>query len=317
MLLLLHGEDTFLSRQKLREFVVHYRARNPSGLNFVRIDARTTSFEKFVALSRGQSLFGGRIFCILEHVFDDAIFAQKLLEEWSQNSSFYVPLYSPIILLLFEPKRVGEDTPLFQYVKTHGKVQECARPPRPTKIIQYMIRAAGIIFASDGERFFLFCVGDDLWRAKRELEKLAAWNGNKKIITKQDLEKYINAPSSYTVFSLIDGFCERSKIHALKCWYELLEQGEEPFALLGALIRHIKNLFFIRYSIDQRKKISDIVRTGGIHPFVARKSIAQAKYFTQVQLAQLYERFFWLDIEVKSGRRGINEGYEGIVSSLL
>ncbi len=57
MLILLYGEDTYRSRQKLKEIVKKYKAKHQSGLNLVRFSNSEINLDKIKEKIESVSMF--------------------------------------------------------------------------------------------------------------------------------------------------------------------------------------------------------------------------------------------------------------------
>ncbi|HKW58051.1 MAG TPA: DNA polymerase III subunit delta [Candidatus Acidoferrum sp.] len=78
-------------------------------------------------------------------------------------------------------------------------------------------------------------VAADLLRLKTEIEKLATFVGEKKLITRRDVAAMVISEKTTTVWELADLLAERKSAQALEFLARLLREGEEPPMLLGAI----------------------------------------------------------------------------------
>jgi DNA polymerase III delta subunit len=62
MIIFLHGQDTYKISQKLKELVVGYKTKNPSGFNLINLDFSENSLQDFFEAVKSDSLFPKRIF---------------------------------------------------------------------------------------------------------------------------------------------------------------------------------------------------------------------------------------------------------------
>jgi DNA polymerase III subunit delta len=78
-------------------------------------------------------------------------------------------------------------------------------------------------------------VSADLMRLKTELEKLATYAGDRKLIRRQDVSALVVSEKTTTVWELADLLGSRQQKKALEFLDRLLRDGEEPLQMLGAL----------------------------------------------------------------------------------
>src|SRR2546421_2936938 len=78
-------------------------------------------------------------------------------------------------------------------------------------------------------------VAADLMRLKTELEKLATYAAEKKIIARADVTALVISEKTTTVWELADLLASRQPKEALEFLDRLLRDGEEPLSMLGAM----------------------------------------------------------------------------------
>src|SRR5207249_339676 len=78
-------------------------------------------------------------------------------------------------------------------------------------------------------------VAADLVRLKTEIEKLATYAGEKKLIRRQDVGALVISEKTTTVWELADLLASRQPKKALEFLDRLLRDGEEPLSMLGAM----------------------------------------------------------------------------------
>ena len=79
MLFFLYGEDSFRSRQKLRELMLEFQKKSLNATAvFVFLDFGKESFESFLDKTRSQSLFADRKLLVLEGALSDPSVSQKM-----------------------------------------------------------------------------------------------------------------------------------------------------------------------------------------------------------------------------------------------
>ena len=70
MFYLLHGQDTYRSKEKLNELVSHFKTK-VSGLGFFRIEGENFSEAEFKELLRGKTLFEKKYVVVCEKVLEN------------------------------------------------------------------------------------------------------------------------------------------------------------------------------------------------------------------------------------------------------
>jgi len=329
LLILIHGEETFLVKKKLQEFINYYKTQNPTGFDFFRFNAREVLFSTFLDAVAPTSLFSlgsgdnpppRKKFVIVEEIGENKEFSQDIFDYIHTNPNHYIPRESPIILLLITCGTLQKNSPLRILCEEKGKV--VLYHPLSTKerkgIFKKMWTEAGTPIDDEALHYFSYCVGGDLWRAAREVEKVTTYKkGSGDVIVRtEDLTRFIRPPGTPNAFALLDAFSQKEKTQTLFLWNAFIRQGSQPHILIASLLWQFKNLILVRSLIDERKRVSDIVRDLKLHPFVVRKTYNQAKSYSLAELEKFYDNLFWLDVNIKAGRQDPRIGFEKIVTNL-
>lgn len=151
------------------------------------------------------------------------------------------------------------------------------------------------------ERIAAF-VGNDLYRIEEEIKKLALYKKSDEISSEigvGDVEELVKANFEAKIFDLIDAFAAKNAAKALKLINQFLESGENEIYILTMIARQLRNIAAVKFSnnVNERKLASSLK----IHPYVAKKSIHQAKNFSQKEIIDIYNKIIEADFLLKSG----------------
>jgi len=78
-------------------------------------------------------------------------------------------------------------------------------------------------------------VSGDLMRLKTEVDKLATYAAERKIVRRQDVAALVMSEKSATIWEVADFLAGRQPQKALEFFARLLREGEEPVLMLGAM----------------------------------------------------------------------------------
>jgi len=87
--------------------------------------------------------------------------------------------------------------------------------------------------------------------------------------------------------------------------HDHLEDGEDPFYLLSMYFYQFRNLVKVRPLAEKNVPSHEIASKLKMHPFVARKSLEQARNFSWENLKKLYNNLCEIDFESKTGKTDI------------
>jgi DNA polymerase III subunit delta len=102
-------------------------------------------------------------------------------------------------------------------------------------LAQSMARERGVQFEKGAAEDLAEMVAADLLRLQTEIEKLATYVGEKKLIMRQDVAAMVISEKTTTVWELADLLATRKAAQALEFLDRLLRDGEEPLPMVGAM----------------------------------------------------------------------------------
>lgn len=296
MLILLYGEDTFRSRQKLNEIIQEYQAKHQTGLNSMRFAENNLEFDKIRERIEAVSMFDEKKLIILENVFknkdfQDNFFKYAKKNKLKDNKDIIVIFYWEGKLAITALKRqvsmLEEFKPLEginlnDWIKKEvNKNQAEIDPEAVNKLIAY--------------------VGNDLWQMSNEINKLVSYKAGK-LINSQDVEIMIKAKIDLNIFKTLDALAQKDKKTAWRLLHEHLEQGENEIYLLSRFIYQIRVLLKLKDLMEKGTQYYNLAKISKLHPFVVKKSSEQLRNFTLDQLKKIYQQLLEIDLKIKSGR---------------
>ncbi len=290
MIILLYGKDTYRKKVKLEEIAEKYKDKYKSGLNIKFYD-QSASFSDISDENKQASMFEEKKLVILRDVFSkgnkDAFLknAQKLIS--SEN-----------IVVFYEDDVNKKDLDLLK--KEGAFIQKFDLLSR-SKVLSFLRKESqkrDINIEEGGLTRLVDFTGNDLWRAVNELEKLSFY---KKKITEEDVLFLVKPDIEANIFKTVDAISEGKKDVAANFIYEHLQQGDHPLYIISMIGRQIRNLLLARDAID-RKEEGLLAKRAGLHPFVAKKSVSQARSFSCERLEGAHLKMLEIDIKVKTGQ---------------
>jgi len=259
MFYLLHGQDTYRSREKLNELVSHFKTK-VSDLGFFRIEGENFSEAEFKELLRGKTLFEKKYVVVCENVLEnkEALnFIPGGLDDLAKTENMF----------LFWEEGVEEKV-LEEFKKQAYKIQEY-KPLDSARLKAWF--AAKKIPANIASEIIKKS-GSDLWRASKEIEKYALGG----LTAKQE------AIAEYNPFAICDAFAEKNKAKTWTIYQQALRQGIPDEEVFFKILWQIKNLLLVKKLINAG--VANVAKETGLHDFVAGKAIKAAQKFSEDEL---------------------------------
>ena len=307
MIILLYGDDTYRSRERLRALRAAFQQRHdPTGVNIVRLDGEALKASDLLGHLTAQGFLTARRFLVVENFFS----LGRAAEHAAVHDIVASPTFSTEnILVLWESgepdarkKKNDSATKLWQALSTTGKVERFSllEGAALTKWYSQQIQARGGAIEKPALQHLIHCVGADLWQASAEIEKLIHFSGGQPI-TDAIVDQLITAPFDDTIFQLTDAIGQRDTATALKLLENQFQNGAEPLYLLRMLSWQVRNLIGVRSLLDEgTDNPRTIARDLKLHPFVAQKTVRQAAAFSLDDLKVFYRGLLDIDRSIKS-----------------
>ncbi len=306
MILYLHGSDTYRLRQKVRFYREGFKKKyDPQGYNITVLDGPAVTLEDIRKAAGQVGLLASKRFVVIENIFktkkktllNDV--AAYLTDEWSDDN-----------VLIFidevdEPargrKKAARKDTLTKLLADTAK-DESFEPLSGTQLLKWISsevtsRGGKIERAAVGELAAL--VGSDLWNMASEIEKLVQLKDGA-LITVDDVRSQVRAQFDENIFHLTDAVAARDGKLTMKLLSDQLASGSNPLYILTMLIRQFRIMLQVKSIAEHEPHPQTIATRLKLHPYVAQKSLRDAKRFTPEELAAIYEQLVEADVTLKS-----------------
>lgn len=221
----------------------------------------------------------------------DVIFYEVSVSEGSQRKKSPDPI---------------EKTKLFKFVKDTGEVTEFSKLEGVNLInfIKEKAKEEGAgISPLAAERLSAFATGD-LWQLEEEIKKLALYKRPRmgedpEPIQVSDVDLLVKENIETNIFSLMDAIAAKNKKRATELLINFFDSGENEIYLLTMIEKQFRNIAMAKF--EEGVTEAALTKNAGLHPFVARKTIQQARIFEKGEIIKIYQRLMWADLKLKSG----------------
>lgn len=309
MIIILNGEDDYRIEEKLKEIISGYKKKNNSGINLVWLSEKP-SFNNLKDESRQVGMFEEKRLLIGRNIL-----SEPLKKEMEERLDELVDRDN--ILILKENKKIKgklvkkvKNLPkskgiIKEYQKLDGKKlkgwykREFSKHKTPVtrsglnKLVEY--------------------VGNDLWRAKNEIDKLANMEANKEI-TKETVIKYVTPDLETNIFKAIDSLAFGNKKKATQLFEKQLQDGTSPFYLFSMIDYQLRNLLIVGELKERGFSYKKMKKESGMSNFVFKKSINQAKNLPLSKIKKIHQKLFEVDLDSKLGKITAETGLFLIIS---
>lgn len=312
-LLLLHGADTFRSRLRLRTLRDTFRqTQDPANCNAGVLEGKGLSLEELE-----RNLTAAPFLAAQRLVVVEGLLASKPKADVQERIIALLARAKTTQVIFWESELTATQlkASLVAQIKTAGAVEHFA-PLSSGELTAWVLKRAnelGSEIAGPAADMLVSAVGDDLWRADGELKKLTAFASGRRIET-DDVRQLTPARWQEESFALADAIGSRSAPAALRHSRALLRHGVSAPEVLGQVTWQFRNLLAVKSLLTEIPQLSSgqVAVQLKLHPFVARKTMAQADRFSLDELIATYRQLLAVDLHIKS-----SPGDPGAVFDLL
>jgi DNA polymerase III subunit delta len=238
----LSGADSYLRDLCRKKLIEAYVVEGTRDWAVRRFSAGDDDISSVLAQARTMPMLAPRQILFVgeaenwERLGDDS--RDALVKEIAE----YLDEPAPFTILVFEASKIDQrmrlgklllERTLAVSVELSDDPDERARLAVPLTL--EMAKEIGVAIESSAADELCDMLNGDLAAIHTELEKLAAYAGERKQITRADVDLLVISDRKYEVWDLADMLAEKDPQKALQFLNRLLQDGEPPPALLGTL----------------------------------------------------------------------------------
>ncbi len=299
---LIQGEELWMVEQAVKIVVTAAVGRMDDPMLVTRVDLAEgkKGARDVLAACRSLGLFASKIAVLVRgaEVLDKRAEDKEELAKYAEN-----PASGATLVLKASDKLDGRSAFMKRMTKS-AKVltYDPIKPWLAEKWVADRARQINQRIDNDAAKLIVELVGSSLMALEQTLQQLSLYVGVGKSITRADVELALAATRAHSIFELVDAIAAKNATHAIRVVDAMLEQREYPPVILGAIVRHFRQLVDAKAIWDNKGGAPEIQKALGVHEFVAKKLADQVGRFDALTLRVAFEEFFRTDLELKSTR---------------
>ncbi len=309
---ILHGDDTFAIQRTLEGLTAKMGDPAMAELNTSRLDGREATEEAVRSAANSMPFLAERRLVVLTHPF--ARLTSEPARERFRALLDGLPETTALVLVIEDSIERGawrtlkRDHWLRRWMESAGKrayYQLCQLPPQANMAewVRKEARSRGGQFTPEAAAALVEHLGNDTRAAGLEIEKLLTYVDYARPVEAQDVEELSTQNGQADVFQMVDAMSAGNASLALNLLHRLLEE-EDELNLFGMVVRQFRLLLVGREVLAEGGSAADFARGLAHNEFVARKTMDQARRFSQERLEAIYRRLLAIDEGVKTGQTG-------------
>jgi len=294
--------------------------------------ARTWAVSRFsaergdiqAALDQAQTLpmLSPQQVVFLEEVEAIDEFADKKREEAVKQLESYLADPAPFTVLVMEATHLDQRMRLAKLLVEKSLVVQVGlggdadqRNTAAVALARTLAKEQGVEFEKGAAEDLAECVAADLQRLKTEIEKLATFAGDRKIIRREDVALMVISERAATVWEMAEMIASNQSARAIDFLDRLLREGEEPVRLLGGLSWSYRKL------VEASEVKSNVngwqaARALQMNPAQAEIAIRNARKISKPRLLKGLQAFQRADDRLKGGSEDSRAVMEFLITEL-
>ncbi len=296
-LYLFYGEEQVLAESLLEMLIERLLPVETRTLNYRRIDGSKMTTGEFVSAVHAPPMFGSQALLAVEQPSflksrsEDSDRVLELFAQW--------PEYTCAVLLT---PQVDKRLKLFKQLNAehHAFEFSALTAAEAARWVDERLHRARVGNRGLG-KLVVDQAGSSLRVLRLEVDKLVAFAAGEPLQSEDVLQLVRKNPET-SIFELVDAVGQRQLQQALYLLDRLHREGQAPLYILSMINRQLRLLLLARSQLDRGASEQQAAASLGIHPYPARKCVAQAKHWTLKALRQAITDCLAMDEAIKTGQ---------------
>lgn len=322
MIIYIYGEDTFRSRQYLKQQIERFKKeRDPQGLNVVILDGQKEESARVWNEIKAAPFLAEKRMIVIKNVLSskDVDLLDSLAEGLNNKA---IPENN--VVIFYQSESLGKTKICAELAKILAK-EKWARQFEPLMgaqlagwIKEEVVRRGGAVNTL-AINYLCQNAGKDMWYLSSLLDQLVAYvatretatpltsplgKGGGREITLADVQLFLEEKVDDNIFNMADAVVSGNRKLAFKLVQEQRRLGGEEGYLFGMVVRQFRILLTMRDLFNRQENISSdqMAKMLALHPFVVKKSLPLMKRHSLEKLKQVYDNLLEIDIKTKTGQ---------------
>jgi DNA polymerase III subunit delta len=288
--ILLLGEEAYLRDLCRAQLIERFVAEAARTWAVSRYTAKRGETQAALDQSQTMAMLSPRQVVFLEDAEAIEEFGEKNRDEAVAQLDAYLENPAPFTVLVLEATALDQRMKLGKLLAEKTLVVECGlgenvaeRLTATTALAKALAKEQGVEFEKGAAEDLAEFVSADLMRLKTEIDKLATYAGERKLIRRHDVSALVISEKTTTVWELADLLASRQEKMALEFLDRLLRDGEEPLQMLGAITWMYRKLI----EASELKGVTNgyqAARVLGMNPQQAELALRSARKISKPRL---------------------------------
>lgn len=303
---LLFGTEAFLINETKQLLIEHVLDEEEKDFNLSVYDLEETPIEAALEDAETFPFMGEKRLVILQNPsFLTSEKSKGKVEHNVGKLEEYLAQPAPysIVVISAPYEKLDERKKVTKELKRKATVVEAKKLTEQELVawIQNRAETAGSEIDRDAIELLLSLSGTNLFMLTSEIDKLVLYAGDQKKIDRDMVDKLTARSLEQNIFSLVDKVVHRNVEAALRIYYDLLKQNEEPIKILSVITGQFRLIYQVKELSRKGYGQQQIAGALKIHPFRVKLAAGQAGSFSDEELTRIMKLLADADYQMKTG----------------
>lgn len=293
---LLYGLEDFLINNEIDKII---KKEKIDDLSINHYDLTIDSIKSIIDDCQTISLFEDKKI----NIIDNCNYFNRLpnKEEDINMLLDYITNYNPstILIIISHNETIDNTKKITKKLKDNGVIIECNKV-EPIIIAKKLLD--GYKINDLNLHLLMDRVGMNTGILVQEIEKLKTYKYDEKEITKEDILACSIDNIDTNIYKFIDNIISKKKDEALKTYYELLKNNENPSNIIGLLASKFRLMYQVVILNKKGMNNNEISKLLGVHAYPVKLALESSKRYPEKVLLKYLKNLANLDLDIKTGK---------------
>lgn len=303
---LIYGNESFLINETKQLLINTVVNEEELDFNLSSYDLEETPIEAAIEDAETLPFMGEKRLIILQNpIFLTSEKPKGKVEHNLSRLETYLSEPAPYSVVVFTApyEKLDERKKITKELKRKAVVGEAKRLAEPElkSWIRERANNNGVEIEEKAIELMLTLAGTNLFMLASEVDKLSLYAGESRQIDSMMVDKLVARSLEQNIFTLIDKIVHRRIEEALRIYYDLLKQNEEPIKILALMAGQFRLIYQVKELARKGYGQQQMAGYLKAHPFRIKLAAGQAKYFSDQELANVIKMIANADYQMKTG----------------
>lgn len=304
-LYLLHGTETYILDEAVKKIVNGALTEEDMEFNLSQYDLEETPIEVAIDDAETMSFMGDKKVVIVKNPIFLTGQKEKGVEHNLDFFEQYVqsPCPSTIFVIVAPFEKLDKRKKITKaLLKSAGVLEAAGFNERNAEMwIREKTNEMNVRITPDAIGRLVQNVGANLQMLESELSKMEMYVGDNGTITEEIVDEMVAKTLEQNIFTLVDKVVNRKIDDALKIFYDLLRQNEEPIKITSLITRQFRIIFQAKILTKQGVPQGELSKRLGLHPYAVKIAVQQSSQFQEDELMDILNKLSDMDYKMKTG----------------